>query len=107
MILPFCDPGYNKIIVPRNAHRSVLAGIILSGAIPVYVMPERNEEWNLMLNVTPEGVAKALEEHPDAKVVLVTNPTDQGIATDTREIARLTHKAGAFLLVDEGHWHRT
>lgn len=102
MILTSCDPG-DKIIVPRNAHRSVLAGIILSGAIPVYVMPERNEEWNLMLNVTPEGVAKALEEHPDAKAVLVTSPTYQGIAANLREIARLTHKAGAALLVDEAH----
>jgi len=102
MILASCDPG-DKIIVPRNAHRSVLAGIILSGAIPVYVMPERNEEWNLMLNITPEGVGKALEEHPDAKAVLVTSPTYQGVSANLREIARLTHKAGAFLLVDEAH----
>lgn len=102
MILASCDPG-DKIIVPRNAHRSVLAGIILSGAVPVYVMPERNEEWNLMLNVTPEAVARALEEHPDAKAVLVTNPTYQGVATNLREIARLAHRAGAVLLVDEAH----
>jgi lysine decarboxylase len=102
MILSVCDPG-DKIIVPRNAHRSVLAGIILSGAIPVYVMPERNDEWNLMLNVTPESVAKALEEHPDAKAVLVTNPTYQGIAANLKEISRLTHKAGALMLVDEAH----
>jgi lysine decarboxylase len=102
MILSVCDPG-DKIIVPRNAHRSVLAGIILSGAIPVYVMPERNDEWNLMLNITPESVARALEENPGARAVLVTSPTYQGITANLREIARITHKAGAILLVDEAH----
>ncbi len=102
MVLTVCQPG-DKIIVPRNAHRSVLAGIILSGAIPVYVMPVREEHWNLMLNVTPESVGRTLDEHPDAKAVLVTNPTYQGIATHLREIARLTHRAGKVLLVDEAH----
>jgi len=102
MIMTVCDPG-DKIIVPRNAHRSVLAGIILSGAVPVYVMPERDEERNMFLNVSPEAVAQAVASHPDAKAVLVTHPTYQGIGTNLRKIARLVHQAGMFLLVDEAH----
>ncbi len=102
MILTVCDPG-DKIIVPRNAHRSVLAGIILSGAVPVYVMPEIDEEKNMFLNVSPEAVARAIARHPDAKAVLVTHPTYQGIGTNLRKIARLAHQAGMYFLVDEAH----
>lgn len=102
MILSVCDPG-DKIIVPRNVHRSVLAGIILSGAVPVYVMPERDTETNLLLNVTPQAIEEALRKHPDAKAVLVTHPTYQGIGANLKEIARLTHRAGMRFLVDEAH----
>jgi lysine decarboxylase len=102
MILTVCNPG-EKIIVPRNAHRSVLAGIILSGAIPVYIMPERSDERNMLLNVTPEAVQQALRQNPDARAVLVTNPTYQGITANLKEIARVTHQAGKFFLVDEAH----
>lgn len=102
MILSTCDPG-DKIIVPRNVHRSVLAGIIFSGAQPIYIMPERDAERNMLFNVTPEAIAAALKAHPDAKAVLVTNPTYQGICTHLQEIARLVHQAGKVLLVDEAH----
>ncbi len=102
MILSVCDPG-DKIIVPRNVHRSVLAGIILSGAVPVYVMPERDPATNLLLNVTPEAIDQALRQHPDAKAVLVTHPTYQGIGANLKEIARRTQRAGLRFLVDEAH----
>jgi arginine decarboxylase len=102
MILTVCDPG-DKIIIPRNAHRSILAGIVLSGTIPVYVMPELDESKNMLLNVTPEAIARTIEKHPDAKVVLVTNPTYEGIGTDLSEIGQLAHDAGMHFLVDEAH----
>ena len=102
MILTVCEPG-DKIIVSRNTHRSVLAGIILSGAVPVYVMPEIDEEKNIFLNVSPEAIARAVVRHPDAKAVLVTHPTYQGIGTDLRKIAQIAHQAGMYLLVDEAH----
>ncbi len=102
MLLTVCDPG-DKIIIPRNVHRSVLAGIIFSGAIPVYVMPERDEEHNQMLNVTPEAIDRAIQRHPDAKAILVTHPTYQGIGANLREISRLAKRAKMFFLVDEAH----
>ncbi len=102
MILTVCDPG-EKIIIPRNAHRSVLAGIVLSGTIPVYVMPERDDSKNMLLNVTPEAIARTIAEHPDAKAVLVTHPTYEGIGTNLSAIAQLVHDAGMYFLVDEAH----
>ncbi|MBN1595825.1 aminotransferase class I/II-fold pyridoxal phosphate-dependent enzyme [candidate division FCPU426 bacterium] len=102
MILTVCDPG-DKIIIPRNTHRSVLAGVVLSGTTPVYVMPERDEAMNMLLNVTPEAISQAIREHPDAKAVLVTHPTYEGIGADVKEIGRRAHEAGMFFLVDEAH----
>jgi len=102
MILTVCDPG-DKIIIPRNVHRSVLAGIVLSGTIPVYVMPERDEAKNMLLNVTPAAIARTLEKHPEARAVLVTHPTYEGIGANLAEIARITHQAGMYFLVDEAH----
>ncbi|MEW6515712.1 MAG: aminotransferase class I/II-fold pyridoxal phosphate-dependent enzyme [candidate division FCPU426 bacterium] len=102
MLLSVCDPG-DKIIIPRNVHRSVLAGIIFSGAIPIYIMPERDEDRNQMLNVTPEAVDRAIQRHPDAKAVLVTHPTYQGIGANLREISRLAKRAKMQFLVDEAH----
>jgi arginine decarboxylase len=79
MIMSVCQAG-DKIIVPRNAHKSILGGIILSGAIPIYVQPEINDYLGVAVGVTPEVIAKALQQHPDAKAVFVINPTYYGFA---------------------------
>lgn len=92
-----------KIIVPRNIHKSVTSGIILSGAIPVYMQPEIDKNIGVALNVTPETVERALREHPDAKAVLIINPTYYGVSTDIVKIAEIVHDYGAILMVDEAH----
>ncbi|MGL5515052.1 MAG: aminotransferase class I/II-fold pyridoxal phosphate-dependent enzyme, partial [Sporomusa sp.] len=74
MILTIAGPG-DKIIVPRNAHRSIIGGIILSGATPVFMQPEVDNDLGLAMGVTPETVATSLKQHPDAKGVLIINPT--------------------------------
>lgn len=102
MVLSCCNAG-DKIIIPRNAHTSVFAGIILSGAVPVYIQPIIDHNLNLVVNVTPQQIEKALSEHPDAKAVLITNPTYNGIATDIKRIADIVHEHGKVLLVDEAH----
>lgn len=102
MILSSCEPG-DKIIVPRNAHKSVLTGVILSGAFPVYIQPKIDEELNVFTNVTPEQVENALNKNPDTKVVLITNPTYKGIACDIKRIAEIVHSRNKILLVDEAH----
>ena len=100
MILSVCSPN-DKIIVSRNSHQSVMAGLILSGARPVYLRPEFDEEFNLPLNVKPETVKIILKKNPDAKAVLIISPTQFGITADIKEIAKVVHKAGKILLVDE------
>ncbi|CUH95441.1 Arginine decarboxylase [Propionispora sp. 2/2-37] len=102
MILAVAGPG-DTIIVPRNAHRSIIGGIILSGAIPVFMQPEVDHELGLAMGVTPETVAAAVRLHPEAKGVLVINPTYYGVATDLKRIVDIVHQAGMVVMVDEAH----
>ena len=102
MILSVCDPG-DKIIIPRNAHKSVISAVILAGAEPVYIMPKIDEVSDLILNLTPEQVGEACRQHPDAKAVLVTNPTYFGLTADLEAIAEIVHQYDKILLVDEAH----
>ncbi|MDI6603598.1 MAG: aminotransferase class I/II-fold pyridoxal phosphate-dependent enzyme [Thermoanaerobacteraceae bacterium] len=92
-----------KIIVPRNIHKSVTSGIILSGAVPVYMQPEVDKNIGVALNVTPEAVEKTLKDNPDAKAVLIINPTYYGVSADIVKIAEIVHDYGAILMVDEAH----
>lgn len=101
-ILATCQPG-DKIIVPRNAHRSVISGLILSGAIPVFVAPDYDTNLELAHGLTVAGVAQALQEHPDAKAVLIVSPTYYGVCSDVAAIATLTHDHNMPLIVDEAH----
>lgn len=102
MIMSVVGPG-DKIIIPRNVHKSVTAGIILSGASPVYMQPEIDHAVGVALNVTPETVESVLEENPDAKAVLIVNPTYYGVATDIEEIVKIVHNHNIPLIVDEAH----
>lgn len=102
MIMATTGPG-EKIIVPRNAHRSIIGGIILSGAIPVFMQPEVDNELGLAMGVTPESVAVAVQNHPDAKAVLIINPTYYGVATDIKKIVKIVHEHNMVVLVDEAH----
>lgn len=102
MIMSVVGPG-DKIIIPRNVHKSVTAGIILSGAAPVYMQPEIDNAVGVALNVTPETVENTLELNPDAKAVLIVNPTYYGVSTDIEKIARIVHSYGIPLIVDEAH----
>lgn len=102
MIMSVCEPG-DKIIIPRNAHKSAIGGIILSGAEPIYVDPEIDEFMGIAMGVTPEKIARALEQHPEAKAVFLINPTYYGIASELQTIVNLAHALGKPVLVDEAH----
>ncbi|MEG3925135.1 MULTISPECIES: aminotransferase class I/II-fold pyridoxal phosphate-dependent enzyme [unclassified Microcoleus] len=101
-ILATCGPG-DKIILPRNIHSSAISGLILSGAIPIFVNPEYNPDWDIANSITPEATAAALEQHPDAKAVMIVYPTYHGVCGDLRAIAQITHQYNIPLLVDEAH----
>ena len=102
MILSVCKEG-DKIIVPRNVHKSVINSLVLCGAIPVYVNPETDKRLGISLGMIPSEVEKAVEANPDAVAVLVNNPTYYGICSDIREIVRIAHSHGMKALADEAH----
>lgn len=102
MIMSVCQPG-DKIILPRNAHKSAIGGIILSGAVPIYIQPEVCPQHGIALAVTPKTVSEALEQHPDAKGVFIVNPTYYGYASNLKEIVDIAHDYGVPVLVDEAH----
>ncbi len=102
MVLSAAKRG-EKIILPRNVHRSVMGAMVLCGAVPVYVNPECNEELGIPLGMSVSAVERAILENPDARAVLVNNPTYYGICSDLRAIVKLAHDHGMLCLADEAH----
>lgn len=93
----------DKIIVPRDCHKSVTHGLILGGLIPVYIMPEVNTKNNLSMGVTVQTVEEAILKNPEAKAVVITYPNYYGICSDIKEISNIVHKYEKILIVDEAH----
>lgn len=102
MILSVCKRG-DKIIMPRNVHKSAINALVICGAIPVYVNPEVNSMLGISLGMEVSYVEQAIRENPDAVAVLVNNPTYYGICSDIRSIVRLAHENGMQVLADEAH----
>ncbi|HUC93350.1 MAG TPA: aminotransferase class I/II-fold pyridoxal phosphate-dependent enzyme [Paenibacillus sp.] len=102
MILTVCAPG-DKIIVPRNVHKSIMSAIIFAGARPVFISPARDENLGIDHGITTRSVRRALDRHPDAKAVVVINPTYFGICANLKEIVDLVHEYDIPVLVDEAH----
>ncbi len=102
MILSVVGEG-DKIILPRNVHRSVINSLVLCGAIPVYVNPETDARLGISLGMKLSEVEAAIRENPDAKAVLVNNPTYYGICSNLEAIVALAHARGLYVLADEAH----
>lgn len=102
MVMSVCKRG-DKIIMPRNVHRSAINALILCGAVPVYVNPGTNKKIGIPLGMSVEDVKKAILENRDAKAILVNNPTYYGICSDLKGITELAHSFGMKVLVDEAH----
>ena len=102
MMLAALSPG-DEVIVSRNIHRSVVGGLVLSGARPVYIMPERDEKVGIAHGVTAESVRQALAKNPAARAVFAVYPTYYGVASELGAIAKAAHEKGVPLLVDEAH----
>ncbi|MBP3458365.1 MAG: aminotransferase class V-fold PLP-dependent enzyme [Lachnospiraceae bacterium] len=102
MILSVCKAG-DKIILPRNVHKSVINALVICGAVPVYVEPEVNSQIGIALGIETEPLEQIIKENPDAVAVLVNNPTYYGICSDLKSIVELAHGYGIQVLVDEAH----
>jgi len=92
-----------KIILPRNVHRSAIYALILTGAIPVYVNPGVHPKLGIPLGMHLKDVEEAILKNPDAKAVFVNNPTYYGICSDLPAIVELAHKHNMKVIVDEAH----
>lgn len=93
----------DEVLVPRDAHVSVVNALVLSGAVPRFLIPDMDKHYGVSRGVGPEEVARGLREHPDARAVLVTYPTYHGFCVDIEAVAREVHAAGKLLIVDEAH----
>ncbi len=102
MLLSVLKKG-DKIILPRNVHRSVINSLVLCGAIPIYINPQMNKKLGIPLGMSVEDVKKCIDENPEAKAVLVNNPTYYGICSDIKTIVEYSHKNGMYCLADEAH----
>ena len=102
MVLSACKKG-EKIILPRNVHRSVINALVLNGSIPIYVNPDMDRELGIALGMKVSQVEKTIRENPDAVAVLVNNPTYYGICSDLISIVKLAHAYGMKVLADEAH----
>lgn len=102
MILSSVKSG-DEIILPRNVHQSVINSLVLCGAIPVYINPQTNSRLGIALGMSMQDVERTIESHPNAKAILVNNPTYYGICSDLRSITKAAHARGIRVLVDEAH----
>lgn len=95
-------PG-DKLAIARNAHLSAVTGLILTGAMPVWVEPSYDDDAQIAHGVTPSGLAAALDDHPDVRAAMVTTPTFYGVSSDVAALADMCHRRGIPLIVD-GAW---
>ena len=102
MILSTCKSG-DKIILPRNVHKSAINALVLCGAIPIYIEMSVDPKIGIALGLENERVEQAIKEHPDAKAILINNPTYYGICSDLKGLTEIAHAAGMKVLVDEAH----
>ncbi len=101
-ILATCRDG-DKIIIPRNAHSCAIAGLIFSGAIPIFINPVYDPQFGLPYNLTPEAIAETINQHQDIKAILITSPTYEGLCADLSAIAAIAHSHHIPLIVDAAH----
>jgi arginine decarboxylase len=97
-----------KIALPRNSHKSAMGGLIMSGAVPVWMAPEVDDALHMDHTVTPETVRRTLDANPDVKAVYIVSPTYYGVAADLEGIAAVVHARNLPFLVDEAwgpHFH--
>lgn len=93
----------DKLILPRNCHRSVVAAMALCDIQPIYIKNEYSTEHALMLPISPEQVLQVLKCNPDASGVLLVNPDYYGVCGQIRKIGKIVHGLGKLFLVDEAH----
>ena len=93
----------DKVLVARNSHKSVYNALELCGLTPKYIVPKVDKEFGINCSITPSQAEKAIVENPDAKLLIITSPTYEGVVSDIKEICRIAHLHNVMVLVDEAH----
>ena len=93
----------DKIILPRNVHKSIINSLILSGAYPIFVEPQYDQNLGIANNITIEEYIKAMDENLDAKAIFIIHPTYFGVTCDIKKVVEEAHKRNMVVLVDEAH----
>jgi len=102
MLMSACDPG-DSVILSRTCHKSVLAGIIISGIWPIWIQPVVDQQRDVIYEVSSKEIEKYIKSYPEAKAVFITSPNYNGICTDLIKIQEVCNKYNKILLVDEAH----
>ncbi len=102
MIMSTCR-AKEKIILPRNVHKSAINALILSGAVPIFVKPYIDPKLGIANHMPLDEVKQAIDENLDAKAVFVINPTYYGVTSELEEITKYAHEHDMMVMVDEAH----
>ena len=93
----------DKVLIARNCHKSVYNGLVLTGAVPIWIMPQYNEEWGIYETINLNYLEEILSRNKDIKAFIVTNPTYEGVMSDIYRISNICKKYDVILIADEAH----
>ncbi|MCB1172550.1 MAG: aminotransferase class I/II-fold pyridoxal phosphate-dependent enzyme [Leptospiraceae bacterium] len=102
MMISRLRPG-DRIILPRNAHKSAFSGLVASGAVPVYARVEDNTDFGIATTVSVDSISSCFERAPQTAALFIINPTYYGFASDLQRLIALAREWDASVLVDEAH----
>ncbi len=102
MILATINPG-DKVLLPRNIHKSVINALILSGGQPIFIQPEFCDDLGISLNVDHYKVKDIIDKTEDIKAIFLLNPTYYGMCCELKEIIEICSEKNILVLVDEAH----
>lgn len=98
-LLNRCD----KVLIARNCHKSVYNGLVLTGAVPLWLMPNYNKEWGIYETISLDLLEETLARNKDIKAFIMTNPTYEGVMSDIYRVSSICKKYNVKLIVDEAH----
>lgn len=101
-IMTICKPG-QKLIIQRDSHSSVVNGLILAGAEPVFIQGGYNRKFGISAAVEADALEEAIKLSPDAAGVVLTRPTYYGVCSDLETMVKIAHRHGKPVVVDEAH----
>ncbi len=93
----------DKVLIARNTHESVYNGLVLTGATPVWFLPDWDEDFDVAKGISVEKVESQIAQNPDVKALIITSPTYEGICSEVEKIAKLCKEKGIIFIVDEAH----